>query len=347
MLRHSWVVAGVSFLAVACGAPYVPMRTALVDTRAPPDVDYGHDKFIADDGLELYEQRWAPVGATRGTVVLVHGLKDHSTRYSDLAVRLAEHGLAVHAYDVRGHGYSAGVRDHVGSANQCVADLDRIVGRVRLRAPDKPVFILGQGFGATIAALYTVRAKPKLAGLVLSAPSLRGKSMTATERFGDHVAGIIAPTSGRLPVDFSRWSTDRRVVASLREDPLIAPGEITSGTTRAMLAASDEVQKRIGEITVPLLILDGEKDQVSDHQAVMALAEAARAPDKTLTVYPGLTYDLFHEPARDQVASETIDWLRKQATLAAPPPPPAAAAPAAPPAPAPAPAKKKARSRRH
>jgi lysophospholipase len=131
------------------------------------------------------------------------------------------------------------------------------------------------------------------------------------------------------------------VVESLRSDPLIAPGEITSGTTRAMLAASDEVQKRIGEITVPLLILDGEKDQVSDHQAVMALAEAAKAPDKTLTVYPGLTYDLFHEPARDQVASETIEWLRKQATLAAPPAPPPPAPAPPPPAPAKAHGKRK------
>jgi acylglycerol lipase len=331
MTIHSWTTAGVMLGAVACGAPYVPMRTAVVDTRAPPDIAYGHEKFVADDGLELYEQRWAPTGSTRGAVVLVHGLKDHSTRYSDLAVSLAQQGLAVEAFDVRGHGYSAGVRDHLESASQCVSDLDRVVNRVRLRAPDRPLFILGQGFGATIAALYTVRTKPKLAGLVLSAPSLRGKTMTATERFGDNIAGMFAPTTGRLPMDFAAYSTDKRAVTALRNDPLIAPGEITSGTARAMLKASDEVQRRIGEITVPLLIMDGAEDQISDHQAVLALAEAAKAPDKTVTVYPGLAYDLFHETARDQVAADTIDWLRKQATLAAPPPaatPAAAAAPA-------------------
>jgi len=173
MIKNSMALAAT--LALACGAPYMPMRTALIDTHAPPDVDYANDKFVTDDGVNLYEQRWMPSREARGTVVLVHGFKDHSSRYRSLAVSLAEHGFAVRTFDMRGHGYSAGVRDHVVSADRCVADLDRVVGRVRLQSPDKGVFLLGQGFGGTIAGLYAVRTHAKLAGLVLSAPALRGK----------------------------------------------------------------------------------------------------------------------------------------------------------------------------
>jgi acylglycerol lipase len=320
-------------VAAACGQPYVPMRTALLDTRAPPEVDYANEKFVTNDGVDLYEQRWTPSGGQRGAVVLVHGLKDHSTRYRDLAITMAQHGLAVEAFDVRGHGYSAGVRDHVVSLDHCLGDLDRVVGRVRLRSPDKPLFLLGQGFGGTVVGVYAVRAHPKLAGLVLSAPTLHTK-VQATERFGTAMAGIFAPRASKMSIDYTKWSTDRSVVQALREDPLVAEGDVTAGTARALLAASDELEKHIGEITVPLLILDGEKDEISDHQAIVALAAAARTADKTFTVYPGLTYDLFHETARDQITADTIDWVQKHAALVTP-----AAAPTPSPTPPPAAAK--------
>jgi alpha-beta hydrolase superfamily lysophospholipase len=47
--------------------------------------------------------------------VLVHGLKDHSVRYKDVAVTFADRGISVYALDLRGHGYSEGVRDHLDS----------------------------------------------------------------------------------------------------------------------------------------------------------------------------------------------------------------------------------------
>jgi acylglycerol lipase len=338
MIKLSFALAAAT-LVLACGAPYMPMRNALIDTHGTPDVDYANDKFITDDGLDLYEQRWSPSRDARATVVLVHGLKDHSSRYRALAMTLAEHGFAVRTYDMRGHGYSAGVRDHVVSANHCVADLDRVVARVRLQAPDKGIFLFGQGFGGTIVGLYTVRTHPKLAGLILSAPALRGK-VNWGERTGTTLAATVAPRTGKLATDFSRWTTDKAEVEALRADPLIGSEEVTAGSARALLAASAELQKRVGEVTVPLLVLDGEKDEVSDHQAVVALEAAAPVADKKLIVYPGLTYDLFHETQRDQVTRETVEWMQEHAFRPEPP-----AAPAAPPPPPPAPSKAKKRGR--
>jgi acylglycerol lipase len=329
MTKTAWalVLAG-GMLAAACGsAPYVPSRMGLVDTRSPPEVEYANGIFAANDNTKLYEQRWTPSQGVRGTVVLIHGLKDHSSRYRDVAITLASHGLAVHAFDLRGHGYSEGVRDHVGSTGKCLDDLARVVQRVRDRTPGRPVFLAGQGFGATLAALYVVRSKPPLGGIILSAPTIR-TNVTSGERFGTAMAAIFAPRSPRLEVDYSKWSTDRAVVEDIRRDALVSPGEVTAGTARQLLMASDEVQKRFSEIAVPLLILDGDKDEISPHDATVALAASATAKDKTFKVYPGLTYDLFHEKARDQVIADAVDWLQTHA------PAPPAAAPAAPPPPA-------------
>jgi alpha-beta hydrolase superfamily lysophospholipase len=327
MSKTALVVAGA--MALGCGsARYVPSRMGLVDTHSPPEVEYTNGVFAANDDAKLYEQRWQPTQAVRGTVVFVHGLKDHSSRYRELAISFAQHGLAVHAFDLRGHGYSEGVRDHIGSLSRCLEDLGRVVGRVRDKTPGKPVFLVGQGFGATLAALYVVRTRPALGGIILSAPTLRTK-VTSGERFETALSAIFAPRSAGLEIDYSKWSTDKDVVEALRRDPLVAPGEVTAGTTRHLLMASDEVQKRFGEITVPILILDGDKDEISDRDAITALAASAQAKDKTFTVYPGLAYDIFHEKAREQVVGDAIDWMHKYA-----PAPPAApkAPPPAPPA---------------
>src|SRR4051812_21812230 len=119
-------LAGSALAAATSGcasAPYVPQRMGLVDTKAPPEMEYSNGAFITPDNVKLYEQHWIPTRNVRGAVVLIHGLKDHSSRYRTLAIAMAEQGLAVYAYDLRGHGYSEGVRDDVMSVNHCLSDL--------------------------------------------------------------------------------------------------------------------------------------------------------------------------------------------------------------------------------
>ena len=77
----------------------------------PAGVDRADLTFNARDGLTLYAQRWQPrTGEPRAAVVIHHGLADHSDRYAGFAERLVHAGYAVWAFDMRGHGRSAGVR---------------------------------------------------------------------------------------------------------------------------------------------------------------------------------------------------------------------------------------------
>jgi acylglycerol lipase len=293
--------------------PYLPARTALVDTVEVPDVQYRNDQFKSDSDVQIAVQRWAPMKKSHGSVVLVHGLKDHASRYRDLITSLVNHGFSVHAFDLPGHGYSEGYRDHISSAASCLNDLDRVVARAHDWTPDRPLFIIGQGFGASLAALYTARYKPAIAGLVLSAPSLR-VHVGGGERFGLTMADLVTPRAPRMDIDWNGWAADHDVAREVRNDPLVAPGnKVTARTTRQLLVTSDELQQTFAKVTVPILILDGDKDTISDRSAVDALAASSQSPDKTVTIYPGLGYDLFHERDRDQVTNDLVDWLQKHA----------------------------------
>ncbi len=70
------------------------------------------DHAPARDGTDLLVRHWAAADAW-ATVVLVHGLGEHSGRYEHVGDQMARAGLDVHAYDQRGNGRSGGPRGHI------------------------------------------------------------------------------------------------------------------------------------------------------------------------------------------------------------------------------------------
>ena len=70
----------------------------------------------AADGTDILVRHWtgeASAGAPWASVLLVHGLGEHSGRYEHVGEQMAAAGLDVHAYDLRGNGGSGGRRGHV------------------------------------------------------------------------------------------------------------------------------------------------------------------------------------------------------------------------------------------
>jgi alpha-beta hydrolase superfamily lysophospholipase len=80
--------------------------------------------FDSSDGLAIFFQGWAPAGPARATLMIAHGLAEHSGRYGNVIDQLIPLGYAVYALDHRGHGRSDGERCHVDRFDQFVDDLE-------------------------------------------------------------------------------------------------------------------------------------------------------------------------------------------------------------------------------
>jgi alpha-beta hydrolase superfamily lysophospholipase len=87
-------------------------------------------KFNASDGLELYYQAWRPEGEPKAALAVVHGYGEHSGRYLNLVNYFAPRGYALYAYDLRGHGQSAGQRGHIHHFNEYLTDTDTFLKRI-------------------------------------------------------------------------------------------------------------------------------------------------------------------------------------------------------------------------
>src|SRR5690349_11136982 len=104
------VVCLVSLALVACASlPDPGARPQL----APPasSADWAQVSFTGAHGLPMVAQRWRPrSGEPKAVIAIHHGLADHSARYAGFAARLVAAGYTVWAFDMRGHGRSAGPR---------------------------------------------------------------------------------------------------------------------------------------------------------------------------------------------------------------------------------------------
>jgi acylglycerol lipase len=313
-------------LSSACAAGRYQMVPRPIIVSAP-GVDHTEDAFDGTGGVRLFEQSWLPSKPAKAVVVLVHGLKDHSTRYSALAQELVGHGFAVYAFDLRGHGSSEGDRVYIHEFDEYTADLGIFLGRVVQREPGKPVFLFGHSMGGAIATLYTINQKPDIKGLVLSAPALKPGSDISNFKISlTKFFATVTPTLAVMSLDLKKFSRDPEVVKDCEADPLIDQGNGPAKTAAKLLGALAQIQEHMGDVTVPLLIMHGSADVITNPEGSKELNLRARSTDKTLKIYDGLYHDLLHEPEKAVVTQDLIQWLDAHVPVVAPVP---AAAPAA------------------
>ena len=272
----------------------------------PPET---RSTFRTRDGLALSSCSY-PCPAPRARVVLVHGYAEHMGRYAHVIEALNGAGFEVHAFDLRGHGCSAGDRVWVDRFDQYVSDLAVFVDRVKAREPGKPVFVMGHSMGGAIVTTYVLTRKPDLRGLVLSAPALKPGADVSPFLIG--TAGLfsaIAPGLGLLDLKNEDFSRDPAVVAAMGKDPLIEQGAGPARTASELLNALVEIGKHMEQVKLPFLVMHGTKDKLTNPEGSKELNARAGSTDKSLKIYEGLWHDLLHEPERAQVLSDLTSWL--------------------------------------
>ncbi len=274
-----------------------------------------HQEFFEGfKGLRLYQQCWLPGGSPRAVVAVQHGLSEHSGRYAALARILNQHGYAVYAMDLRGHGRSAGARLWVRNFDHFLADLDVFLARVHSAQPNKSLFLFGHSMGAIISARYCATQQPQLQGLILSGPSLVvGKSIYPRLRLVAEVMSFVIPWLRTVRLGFRFASRDPQAVAAFENDPLSFHGRLPIRTAAEIFRAARLLRTEVRRLTAPLLILHGTGDIVADYRGSKLLCRRARSADKTLKLYEGLYHGVLSEPEKDRVLSDLLDWLDARA----------------------------------
>lgn len=264
----------------------------------------------ASDGLRLH-YRALTVDEPRAAVLVVHGMFEHSGRYTELAGTLAEAGFSTFALDLRGHGESEGRRGHVRRFERFPEDVDRFVEAVAAGpSPALPRFLVAHSLGGLIGLRYLEVYDPALAGAVICSPWLE----TAIDvPAWQHAAALLLDRV--LPIfpfpsdlDPELLSHDPERVRDYRDDPKIH-STITPRLFRETAAAGDRAFEERHRIAVPTLFLLAGDDRIVDTDRSVELARSLSYPDVTTRVLEGYYHEVLQETGRAAVMAELRQWL--------------------------------------
>ena len=267
-------------------------------------------KFKGYKNLNLYYQCWLPSNEPKAVLLVAHGLAEHSGRYINIVNHFVPKGYAVYGFDQRGHGKSQGQRGYVERFSHFVSDLKTFSGIIRSKHRDAKIFIVGHSVGGTIATAYAVHYQDEFDGLVLSGATLKvGASVSSGLIIVARVLSLLLPKMGLDVIDASAISQDKTVVDAYVDDPLVYRGKIRARLGAELIKATQILLPQMSKIYLPILIMHGTADRLSDPRGSEILYDRVSSRDKTLKLYGGFYHEIFNEPGREQVFADMEAWL--------------------------------------
>lgn len=267
--------------------------------------------FDGVGGVRIVYDVWTPDTKPRGVVVLAHGYGEHARRYDHVAQRFGEAGLATYALDHRGHGRAGGKRVRVRYMKEFVSDYRTLVLTARKENPGLPLIVLGHSMGGGIVFAYGVEHAGEYDLMVLSGPAIAAHTgVSKLKAVIGKTVGSVLPDLPIEQISADAVSRDPKVVADYIADPLVYRGKIPAGIGKALLVVGETMHKRAPGITVPLLVVHGEDDQLVSAEGSRRLVECIGSTDVELKVYPELYHEVFNEPERDQVLDDVTAWIQ-------------------------------------
>ncbi|XP_019101044.1 PREDICTED: caffeoylshikimate esterase-like [Camelina sativa] len=283
------------------------------------------ESFIKNTrGLKLFTCRWVPTNKDPGALVfLCHGYgMECSITMNSTARRLVKAGYAVYGMDYEGHGKSDGLSAYISNFDNLVDDVSTHYTTICEREENKRKmrFMLGESMGGAVVVLLC-RKKPDFwDGALLVAPMCKIAEEMKPSPF---VISILTKLISVIP----KWKIipsqdiieisykEPKIRKQVRENPLCYNGRPRLKTAYELLRISNDLEKRLQEVSLPFMVLHGDDDKVTDKAVSQELYKVALSSDKTLKLYPGMWHGLLNGETQENIEivfADVIGWLEKR-----------------------------------
>lgn len=272
--------------------------------------------FSATDHTRLFWQRWIPKEGIKRVLIFQHGLGEHCGRYQNLLEAMEGTGTAFYAMDARGHGRSEGKKGHVESLRRCAHDLHDFVKLVSQEQKTEQVFLLGHSLGGIITIFYAAEHQQYLRGLILSSAGIKlhmSTYMKLARIAARGLASFYPSLTLGSNLNQKYLSHDPQVIANYQADPLVH-GRASVALGHAMFTAQEDLYKIAPQLHIPLYIMHGTGDRITDSKGSEKFYQMAASPDKTLRLYEGLYHELINEIpiAKADVLRDIRAWVEQR-----------------------------------
>ncbi|XP_050226379.1 caffeoylshikimate esterase-like isoform X1 [Mercurialis annua] len=272
-------------------------------------------------GIEIFSKSWLPEKSPpKALVCYCHGYGETCTFvFEGVARKLASSGYGVFAMDYPGFGLSEGLHGYIPSLDNLVNDVAQHYSKIKENPEYHGLrsYLFGQSLGGAVALKVHLSQPYAWDGAVLVAPMCKFADNMIPPWILLQILICIAHLFPKLKIvphrDFVKMAFRDLKKQKLAEYNVIAYKDTARlWTALECLRTTQELGQRLHEVCLPLLILHGEADVVTDPSVSRALYEKASSSDKKFKLYKDAYHSLLEGEPDDvifQVLDDIICWL--------------------------------------
>lgn len=284
-------------------------------------------------------------GATeiKATLLVVHGMSEHSGRYADFAQFLADKGIAVATYDQLGHGKTVKSASELGffgeehPVQSLLKDVIVMADSLKAKHPEVPHFIMGHSMGSFIVRTVMKHHSQDFAGAILMG-SADADPLTKVMLPINKLLAKVAPKKPNTlfakamnkifnnkldnrisSSDFAWLSENQASIDAYEADPL-AGFDFTNNGYMTLFNLMESALNKNWANTIakdfPMLFVSGKNDPVGNmgkgiDKVVNRLNEQGFTSVE-VNLYPHMRHEPLHELEKQLVYQDILEWLNSQ-----------------------------------
>eukprot|EP00295_Goniomonas_pacifica_P007492 CAMPEP_0175820492 /NCGR_PEP_ID=MMETSP0107_2-20121207/8634_1 /TAXON_ID=195067 ORGANISM="Goniomonas pacifica, Strain CCMP1869" /NCGR_SAMPLE_ID=MMETSP0107_2 /ASSEMBLY_ACC=CAM_ASM_000203 /LENGTH=333 /DNA_ID=CAMNT_0017132815 /DNA_START=42 /DNA_END=1043 /DNA_ORIENTATION=- len=303
----------------------IALRTAVrVQDAWRTDLHF-HRPGSAKNSRPVFTRRWLPVGEPKALIFYCPGYGDNVHGLVHLtATNLADDGYAVFSLDYPGMGRSPGVSVYVKSFDNLVRGVSEYIAAVQAEFPGKRSVVVGESMGGAVSIQLHRKFQAQLDAAVLIAPMCRiADDVRPPKAVISMCKGLakVIPKAKIVPTKkdlMNEVFKDKTVTTWCKAGPFFQEGKPRLRTGNECLRVCEEIDRHMEEVRLPLLVMHGSADTVTDIAASRELVRRASSARKSINEYPGMWHGLTGEPdgGRERVVGDMTGFISSVLGLA-------------------------------
>ncbi|WP_227431100.1 alpha/beta fold hydrolase [Psychrobacter sp. I-STPA6b] len=296
----------------------------------------------ADQKHTLHHTFFIPQSDIKATLLIAHGMTEHSGRYIEFAQFLANHGIMVATYDHLGHGKTAENMDELGyfapsyPMQALLKDTVIMADAIKAHYPDVPHFIMGHSMGSFIVRNVLQHHASEFAGAILMGtsdfdplipvflPMTKMLNKIAPKQrnivFANTMNRVLNFKLGKSRADseFAWVCANSEGRQAYEADPLCGFDFTNNGFMALMQLMHRGLHKQWAQTIdkdFAMLFVSGEDDPIGNMgDGVRQLSERLLQQGFThidYYLYPNMRHEPLHEVEHQLVYQDILNWLSK------------------------------------
>ncbi|ASK32210.1 alpha/beta hydrolase [Chryseobacterium sp. T16E-39] len=293
-----------------------------------------------NDQPKLFYNLFIPeTHAIKATLLIIHGMQEHSGRYSEIAEYFAKQGIAVLTYDHLGHGKSVNEKKDIGffqlnkPDKKLIYDAEMMSNHLASQYPEVPHFVLGHSMGSFVTRCLLQRMGNQLAGAIIVGTggplagitllntyfSIANKIAPHQKTFFNSLFNFVNNSHFKKDKNFSdtSWLSINQANRDAFTHDELSGIPFTNNAFYTLFKLYNKATKRnwaepIAK-SLPFLFISGKDDPIGDFgKGVMQTVNNLKKDEFTqvnFKIYPEMRHEIMNEEIREEVLNEIYVWI--------------------------------------